>query len=535
MLYLFNISERREMGCLQGGSFCRKILYLFILFFYVMPAGAQPVFQEMVSLERQNSSVYAILNQISDQTGFFFVYNSEILNPDRRIRLRDGTRPLSSWLEDIIADPSVGFNVIGNYILVYRPGPAGREAGNENGQPVNTEFVIQGRILDESTRKPLQFATVGVRDKPLGITTNSDGIFRLRLPDDHSDMQITVSYLGYRSQVFPVQLFQAGMLDILMETDFIPIQEVMIRYYDPVEVVSAAREKINENYSDKPVYLLNFYREGVMRGNRFINYSEALFQTYKSPPYRKSERDQVRLLQSRNINNIDQTDTLILKIRAGVRSALDLDFIKNTPDFLNAEYLNEYDYTRADVISMDGNRAYAIAFEQKKNITDPLYKGVMFIDMESLAFLGADFEVNPKHINKAHDQFIARRNRSYRASVEKAAYTVSYRYFDGHYYLNHVRADLHLRYRGRYQLFSNNYQVFVEMATTRIERDNVTRFDRRDVVRTNRVFFDENHKYDPEFWSNYSIIAPEKHITQAISLIESEIESFINDKSLVED
>ena len=521
MLYLFNISK--------------KILYLLIFACYTLPAGAQPVFKEMVSLERQNSSVFALLNQISGQTGFYFVYNSEILNPDRKIRLKAGTKPVSSWLEDIIADPSVGFYIIDNHILVYRPGSVGWGTDNDTGQPDNTEFVIQGRILDESTRKPLQFATVGVRNKPLGITTNTDGIFRLRLPDDHSDLQITVSYLGYRSQVVPVQLFQADMLDILMETDYIPIQEVMIRYYDPVEVLSAARERINDNYSDKPAYLLNFYREGVMRGNRFINYSEALFQIYKSPQYRKSERDQVRLLQSRNISNIDQTDTLILKIRAGVRSALELDFIKNTPDFLSAEYLNEYDYTRADIISMDGNRAYAISFEQKKNITDPLYKGVMYIDMESLAFLGADFEVNPKHINKAHDQFIARRNRSYRASVERAAYTVSYRYFDGHYYLNHVRADLHLRYRGRYQLFSNNYQVFVEMATTRIDRDNVTRFDRRDVVRTNRVFFDENHRYDPEFWSNYSIIAPEKHITQAISLIESEIESYINDKSLVDD
>jgi hypothetical protein len=30
--------------------------------------------------------------------------------------------------------------------------------------------------------------------------------------------------------------------------------------------------------------------------------------------------------------------------------------------------------------------------------------------------------------------------------------------------------------------------------------------------------------YDPEFWRDYSIIAPEEHITRAISLIEATIE-----------
>lgn len=497
-----------------------------------LSAGSQTgVLQQTVVLERQYSTIYSVLNQISNQTGYYFVYSTEILDSDKKVRLRTGDMPLIAWLNKIIDDPQVDYYIIDNHILVYRPEGNVAAIQEDDGYPEKRELIIRGRILDENSRTPLPFATVGIKDRATGIITNSDGVFTLKLSEDDINSQIFVSHIGFLTQSIPVKLFQNDKVDILLETDYISIQEVMIRYYDPVVIVNAAREKIVDNYSDEPVYLLNFYREGVMRSNRFINYSEALFQIYKSPYTRKFERDQVRLLQSRTISNIDQTDTLILKIRAGIRSSLELDFVKNIPDFINKEFLHEYDFTKADIVSRDGARAYAIAFKQKSNITQPLYTGILYIDMESLAFLGADFEVHPKYINKARDKFITRQNRSYRASVEKAAYTVSYKYFDGNYHLNHVRADLHLRYRRRYQIFGNNYHVFVEMATSRIDTNDVNRFDRGDALRTDRVFIDGNHSYDPDFWSNYSIIAPEDHITQAISLIESKIESIISIKS----
>jgi hypothetical protein len=312
-----------------------------------------------------------------------------------------------------------------------------------------------------------------------------------------------------------------------MKTDYFTIQEVIIRYNDPLFILRSAIEKKSENYSDKPVYLLNFYREGVMRNNRFINYSEALFQTYKSSYNDQFQNDQVRLIQSRTISNTDRSDTLILKIRAGIRSALELDFIKNVPGFIDPEFMTEYIYSNADIINFDGKQVYAVEFEQKEHIKDPLFTGTIYIDVESLAFIGAEFEVHPRYIDKAHSQFMVRRNREFRASVEKAAYTVSYKYFDGLFYLNHVRADLNIRYRKRYQIFSRNFLVFVEMVTSRIDTGDVGRFRRRDALRTDRVFMDGEHVYDPEFWRGYSIITPEKDITDALSRIESSIESVL--------
>ncbi len=494
-----------------------------------------PVFDTIVSLPRQYSNIYSILNQISGQTGYFFAYDTDIVNSDRRVRIRAGTRTVASWLEEVLDDPGLSYRVIENHILIYRQELVKEQtAGHTDAESTESGVIIvRGRVLDEDSREPLPYATVGIKGESIGIISNSDGFFSLRVPAGNDDKHIAVSHIGYKTQALPVSIFSYDRVDILMETEYISIPEVMIRYFDPLGTLVSAISRIDDNYSSDPVYMLNFYREGVMRGNRFINYSEAFFQVYKSSHVRKFEPDQVRLFQSRTISNTDRTDTLILKIRAGIRSSLELDFIKNVPDFLNPEFLHEYEYTRADIVSYDGNMAYAVAFEQKDHITDPLFKGVLYIDMESLAFLGADFEVNPKHISKAHYRFITRKNRDYRATIDKAAYTVSYRYYNGHYYLNHVRADLHLRYRRRFSIFSSNYHVFVEMANSRIDTENVERFSRRDVLRTDRVFMDGGHAYDRDFWEGYTIVPPERHITEALTRIESQIERVVagqNDK-----
>ncbi len=492
--------------------------------------GGDDIFDTIVSLPRQYTNIYSILNQISGRTGYFFAYDTDIVDSDRRVRIRAGTRPVASWLEEVLDDPELSYRIIENHILIYRPEPEEEQLTRHRAEEESDEagvIIVRGRVLDEGTREPLPYATVGVKGKSVGIISNSDGFFSLRVPAGIDHNYIAVSHIGYKTQTLPVSIFSYDRVDILMETEYISIPEVMIRYFDPLGTLVSAIARIDDNYSNDPVYMLNFYREGVMRGNRFINYSEAFFQVYKSSHIRKFEQDQVRLLQSRSISNIDRTDTLILKIRAGIRSSLELDFIKNVPDFLNPEFLHEYEYTRADIVSFDGNMAYAVAFEQRDHITDPLFKGVLYIDMESLAFLGADFEVNPKHINKAHNRFITRKNRDFRATIDKAAYTVSYRYYNGHYYLNHVRADLHLRYRRRWSIFSSNYHVFVEMANSRIDNENVERFSRREALRIDRVFMDGGHAYDHNFWRGYSIVPPERHITEALANIESQIERVV--------
>ena len=507
---------------------------VFALFMHINDCKGQEVLRELeVHLPRQHASVYELLGQISRKTGYFFVYDSDLINNNRRIRLPETTTNLGKLLNTILDDPSLQFKELGNHILIYRdretPEPAQAAALPKQDETPLPYFIVRGRILDAESGTPLPFASIGIQGSGIGVASNAEGIFVMKLSNAHLDQYLHISYLGYKSQQFPMRFLSDRFVDVLMETDYISMQEVIIRYYDPEAIVREAIEKIATNYSSTPVYQVNFYREGVQRNKRLLNYSEAIFRVYKSAYNDNLDSDQVVLLKSRNIVNIEEADTLMLKIKAGIRSALELDVINVLPIFLNLAYLDDNRYNRVDIVNKDSRPVYAIEFEQTNPKYLPVYRGILYIDMESLAILSVDFEVHPKYISKSGFIFLSNKSRKFHATFDRIYYSVSYQFFDGAYHLRHVRGDLEVRFRPRNRLFSNNYLAYFEMVVGQIETRDVTRFSRREVMKTDVIFIDQTFSYDYDFWGQYNIIAPESQINENFSQIRSKIESVINE------
>ena len=64
------------------------------------------------------------------------------------------------------------------------------------------QHVVQGRVVDELTNKPLEFVSVYVNTTTIGTSTDEAGAFTLRLPDGH--YELVVSYLGYEPIIYQV-------------------------------------------------------------------------------------------------------------------------------------------------------------------------------------------------------------------------------------------------------------------------------------------------------------------------------------------
>ncbi len=497
---------------------------------FLLPASkASPqtdVFEQQITLPRQQTTIYDALSQLTRQSGFFFIYDSDLINNDQRIRLSSSTQNLRLWLATILDDPGLKYKIIENHILIYRPKEqVSEETVTRPDIETPEHVIIRGRVLDQETKSPLPYATIIIPDKGLGVASNMNGVFQFRLPADFIHTSVKVSYLGFKTRLLPIELMVDNNIDILLEADYISMQEVIIRHYDPDEIVRKAIANRDQNYSDEPVYQMNFYREGVIYNNKLLNYSEAIFKVFKSAYNNPFDNDQVMLMKSRNISNTDHTDTLIMKIKAGVRSALELDIMKTLPMFLDMEFLHEVEFSRVDLVAKDSKMVYAIEFEQIKTTYLPIYKGVLYIDMESLAILQAEFEVHPKYLNRSKDIFLVRQSRRYNANFDRIAYSVSYQEHNGRFHLSHVRGELEVRFRPRNRIFSRPYYGFLEMAVFGIDDQNVSRFSRRETLRTNTTFADENFGYDYEFWGEYNIIPPEQEITDALTEIKSKIES----------
>ena len=74
--------------------------------------------------------------------------------------------------------------------------------------------------------------------------------------------------------------------------------------------------------------LTGFYREGVMKKNELQIYSEAILQIYKSAYSGTILGDQIKVYKSRKIENTDRSDTLAVRLKAGLSTCLELDGAK---------------------------------------------------------------------------------------------------------------------------------------------------------------------------------------------------------------
>lgn len=518
-------------------TFCNQFIYRltcilstgFLLCIVHSAFGQEAILYKPITIPKQHTTIYNALNIISQKAECLFIYDSQIVESDKKVKLVADNKPLKQVLDNILSNPELSYKVIGQHILIHK----GKKSETDKAAPlpaVNTKdtltsIVIKGHIFDNENKAAIPYATIGILEDNIGTISNSDGYFLLKVPSTYSGTSLIVSHMGYMSQSIPIQLLSEQKVDIFLDRRIISIQEVIIRYIDPVTIVDKAMMLRKDNYRHDPVYTTSFYREGVQKNDRYISFSEAVFKVYKSSYLLSESFDQVKLLKSRKFQNSDPRDTVYLKLKAGVLSALQLDIVKCVPGFLDLTPPVQYTYTYSDIISYNSKDAYAITFVQNPGITDALYKGTVYIDKENFAVLGADFEINPEFLDQAAENLVLRKSRKLIVKLEKISYSVSYSLFNGNYYMNHARCDIQLKTRFRHHFASDNFSTFLEIATCHIDTNNVVRFTKQEIIKPNVVFSDAPFVSDDAFWGDYNTIAPETKLNEALMRLIGKIET----------
>lgn len=86
--------------------------------------------------------------------------------------------------------------------------------------------VLTGEVIDASNGKPLPFATVYATRTASGGNTDENGRFILPVSDTTGN--ILISYLGYKQITLPLHIALKGGLNIRMEVDKVPLEEILV-------------------------------------------------------------------------------------------------------------------------------------------------------------------------------------------------------------------------------------------------------------------------------------------------------------------
>ena len=172
------------------------------------------------------------------------------------------------------------------------------------------QFTVIGTLVDKSTHKPLEAGSVRVEGYSIGSVTNSNGEFRLVLPDSLRSSYIVFSHLGYATQVLEAGSLTGAPYTIGLQERIVPLQEVVLRLANPLHLLDKMRENKKSNYPCFPVCTTTFYREGIEYDKRFVKLNEGVFKVYK-PSSLTLEPDRVELLKMRNILSTNAKDSIM--------------------------------------------------------------------------------------------------------------------------------------------------------------------------------------------------------------------------------
>lgn len=499
-----------------------RILTCIILLFVVIALQADDgsVLRRKIQLPKSKESVYKLLRKVSDKTGYLFIYDSQIIDDDKEIKIAKGEYTLREAIYTITGNRNLTISIVGKHILLQLL-EEGKKGAAQLGDKVevkeNKYVTLAGCVYDQITNEPLSYSAIGVNNTTIGTISNQDGEFKLMLPDSLRHLSIRLTHVGYQSQEFDISLLDGYHVRFALEPHIIPLQEIVVRAIDPLQEIKLMLNKRKLNYPLFPTYLTSFYREGVDHKRKNVDVTEAVLKIYKTGYQSGASADQVKLVKMRRVKSIQEKDTIFTKMKSGINSSLLLDIMKDLPDFLDKEEYDNFDYTHTDISVIDGKRVNVISFEQKEYITDPFMKGQLFINSEDQALMEARFEVNPKYVEKATNMYIERKNRGINLKLQRAYYTVSYKLSnDSIYYINHIRGDLEFKLKRKRRLFSSPLHLWFEMVNCKVDTSDVYGFSKKERIPTQNIFSDTKYKYDKDFWGDFNVIVPEEKLKELI-------------------
>jgi hypothetical protein len=392
-------------------------------------------------------------------------------------------------------------------------------------QEIQNYKELSGIILSLNTSEPLDAASIVIKDTNISSITNTEGAFTLKIPVDEMSDSILINYLGYSTKEVKISTLSAKGNRILLTPKVTYLSDVnLLSYKDPEELVRAIFARKGQNNPTEPVYMTAFYRETIKRRNRNVSLTEAVVNLYKQS-YSSAKQDIVVVNKARKSTDYRRLDTIGFKLQGGPFSTLFLDIMKYPEYIFTAASIGNYNFKFEPPTAVNGKPVYVVSFEQREGIKEPLYKGILYIDAETLALTNADYSLNVENKEEASNLFVERKPRDIQVLPMRAKYQVDYREKDGKWHYSYGSVALTFKVTRKGKLFNSVYSLGAEMAVTNSEGGTEDiRGKYRNRLKPSVILSDAISGFsDEDFWGAYNVIEPDKSIESAINKIQKKL------------
>lgn len=151
-------------------------------------------FSQQVTLKGQHVKIKDALRTVTKQTGYGFLYNSNMLDVESSVTVDLKNAPLSKAIEQILASKGLSYKIEEKTIVLL---PKAKERITTTSSDVQENITIKGKITDENG-VPLAGATVKIKGTNATVVTDARGEFSIKSATDNVILQL--AYVGYTAK-----------------------------------------------------------------------------------------------------------------------------------------------------------------------------------------------------------------------------------------------------------------------------------------------------------------------------------------------
>jgi TonB-linked SusC/RagA family outer membrane protein len=221
-----------------------------------------------LNLTMSNTTVRQVLSEIEDVSEFYFLYNSKIVDVERKVSVEIKNQTIDKALDVLFEGTNVGYTIVDRQIVLSVQGVPVSQSGF-----IQQQRKVSGTVSDK-TGTPLPGVTVVVKGTTQGTVTDANGEYSLA--NVSSGSTLIFSFVGMRTQEIIVG--NQANVNVTMEEDAIGIEEVVAVGYGiqkKVNVIGSISQVGSEQLESRPVPLLSNAISGQMPGVTVITRSGA--------------------------------------------------------------------------------------------------------------------------------------------------------------------------------------------------------------------------------------------------------------------
>ncbi len=221
---------------------CMRLTF-YVLLISVMQGFAVNSYSQItkLNLEFKNSSVREILLQIEDDSEFYFLYNSKIVNVERKVNVSVKNKKIDEVLDVLFENTDITYTIVDRQIVL--------SAGDSNSRSVGAQQnKVSGKISDENGL-PLPGVTIIFKGTTQGTISDIDGNYTIDLKEGVTTL--VYSFVGMLPQ--EIEIAGQTVINVTLLQDYIGIEEVVAIGYgtsrkeDLVSSVSQVKSEVIQN------------------------------------------------------------------------------------------------------------------------------------------------------------------------------------------------------------------------------------------------------------------------------------------------